>query len=107
MRVGEYSSATMATRRTRGWSLVTASTIAISFGCQTYKPEVAIGLYEQGDFAAAHEEIADPPWYAGHHDHDQIIWLLEEAKLKRKPPEKEMSRDIALVIGAHFPRWHY
>lgn len=27
-------------------------------------------------------------------------WLLEEAKLKRQPPEKEMSRRIALVVGA-------
>jgi len=31
---------------------------------------------------------------------DIEYWLLEEAKLKRKPPEKAMSRDIALVIGA-------
>ncbi|RYG23256.1 bifunctional rhamnulose-1-phosphate aldolase/short-chain dehydrogenase, partial [bacterium] len=27
-------------------------------------------------------------------------WLLEEAKLKRQPAEKEMARQIALVIGA-------
>jgi len=27
-------------------------------------------------------------------------WQLEEAKLKRQPPEKEMSRQIAMVIGA-------
>ncbi len=27
-------------------------------------------------------------------------WLLEEAKLKRMPPEKELSRKVALVIGA-------
>ena len=27
-------------------------------------------------------------------------WLLEEAKLKRQPPEKEMSRQVALVTGA-------
>ncbi len=27
-------------------------------------------------------------------------WLLEEAKLKRMPPEKEMSRKVALLIGA-------
>ncbi len=27
-------------------------------------------------------------------------WLLEEAKLKRQPPEKEMSRKIVLQIGA-------
>lgn len=26
-------------------------------------------------------------------------WLLEEAKLKRMPPEKELSRKVALVIG--------
>ncbi len=31
---------------------------------------------------------------------DIEYWLLEEAKLKRKPAEKEMSRDIALVVGA-------
>lgn len=31
---------------------------------------------------------------------DIEYWLLEEAKLKRKPPEKEMSRDIAMIIGA-------
>ncbi len=31
---------------------------------------------------------------------DIEYWLLEEAKLKRKPPEKEMSRDVAVVIGA-------
>jgi hypothetical protein len=31
---------------------------------------------------------------------DIEYWLLEEAKLKRKPPEKPMSRDVALVIGA-------
>lgn len=27
-------------------------------------------------------------------------WLLEEAKLKRQPPEKEMSRKIVLLIGS-------
>jgi rhamnulose-1-phosphate aldolase/alcohol dehydrogenase len=27
-------------------------------------------------------------------------WLLEEAKLKRLPPEKELSRKIAVVVGA-------
>ena len=27
-------------------------------------------------------------------------WLLEEAKLKRMPPEKELSRKVALVVGA-------
>jgi rhamnulose-1-phosphate aldolase/alcohol dehydrogenase len=27
-------------------------------------------------------------------------WLLEEAKLKRQPPEKEMSRQIVMLIGA-------
>lgn len=31
---------------------------------------------------------------------DIEYWLLEEAKLKRKPPEKEMSRDIVLIVGA-------
>ncbi len=31
---------------------------------------------------------------------DIEYWLLEEAKLKRKPPEKDMSRDVVLVVGA-------
>ncbi len=31
---------------------------------------------------------------------DIEYWLLEEAKLKRMPPEKDMARDIVLVIGA-------
>jgi NAD(P)-dependent dehydrogenase (short-subunit alcohol dehydrogenase family) len=31
---------------------------------------------------------------------DIEYWLLEEAKLKRQPPEKEMSRQVALVTGA-------
>lgn len=31
---------------------------------------------------------------------DIEYWLLEEAKLQRKPPEKAMSREIVLVIGA-------
>ncbi len=31
---------------------------------------------------------------------DIEYWLLEEAKLKRMPPEKEMSRTIAVVVGA-------
>ncbi len=31
---------------------------------------------------------------------DIEYWLLEEAKLKRMPPEKELARRIAIVIGA-------
>lgn len=31
---------------------------------------------------------------------DIEYWLLEEAKLKRMPPEKELARQIVLVIGA-------
>ncbi|MDX1565044.1 MAG: bifunctional rhamnulose-1-phosphate aldolase/short-chain dehydrogenase [Phycisphaeraceae bacterium] len=31
---------------------------------------------------------------------DIEYWLLEEAKLKRMPPEKELARDIVVVIGA-------
>ncbi len=31
---------------------------------------------------------------------DIEYWLLEEAKLKRMPAEKEMARDVALVVGA-------
>jgi rhamnulose-1-phosphate aldolase/alcohol dehydrogenase len=31
---------------------------------------------------------------------DIEYWLLEEAKLKRMPPEKEMARNVAVVVGA-------
>ncbi len=31
---------------------------------------------------------------------DIEYWLLEEAKLKRMPAEKEMARNVALVVGA-------
>jgi len=31
---------------------------------------------------------------------DIEYWLLEEAKLKRMPPEKELARQVAVVIGA-------
>jgi len=31
---------------------------------------------------------------------DIEYWLLEEAKLKRMPPEKELARQVAIVIGA-------
>ena len=31
---------------------------------------------------------------------DIEYWLLEEAKLKRMPPEKEMARNVALIVGA-------
>ena len=31
---------------------------------------------------------------------DIEYWLLEEAKLKRMPPEKELARNVVLVIGA-------
>jgi NAD(P)-dependent dehydrogenase (short-subunit alcohol dehydrogenase family) len=31
---------------------------------------------------------------------DIEYWLLEEAKLKRQPPERELSRQVALVTGA-------
>ena len=31
---------------------------------------------------------------------DIEYWLLEEAKLKRQPPEKELARNVVIVIGA-------
>src|ERR1041385_2124253 len=31
---------------------------------------------------------------------DIEYWLLEEAKLRRLPPEKELDRQIAVVVGA-------
>ncbi|HTL68910.1 MAG TPA: bifunctional rhamnulose-1-phosphate aldolase/short-chain dehydrogenase [Lacunisphaera sp.] len=40
--------------------------------------------------------IALPPQEA----FDIEYWLLEEAKLKRMPPEKELARQVAVVIGA-------
>src|SRR5260370_17305581 len=31
---------------------------------------------------------------------DIEYWLLEEAKLKRMPPEKELARNVVIVVGA-------
>jgi rhamnose utilization protein RhaD (predicted bifunctional aldolase and dehydrogenase)/NAD(P)-dependent dehydrogenase (short-subunit alcohol dehydrogenase family) len=46
-------------------------------------------------FAVTDNYVALPPQEA----FDIEYWLLEEAKLKRMPPEKELSRKVALVIG--------
>jgi len=79
----------LTTRLRAGWLALALWTA----GCQTYRPDVAVGLYEQGDFEGAWEEIADPPWHRGHHDHDRLIWLLEEAKVLRDLGRFEESSD--------------
>ena len=45
---------------------------------------------------AIDEYVALPPQEA----FDIEYWLLEEAKLQRMPPEKELARQVAVVVGA-------
>lgn len=49
-----------------------------------------------GDFSSLHNYVALPRSEAFRIEY----WALEEAKLQRMPPEKELSRRIALVVGA-------
>ncbi|MBL8230738.1 MAG: bifunctional rhamnulose-1-phosphate aldolase/short-chain dehydrogenase [Bryobacterales bacterium] len=49
-----------------------------------------------GEFTSLHNYVALPPREAFRIEY----WLLEEAKLRRMPPEKEFSRKILLVVGA-------
>lgn len=46
------------------------------------------------------ESVSDYTAIAKREAFDIEYWLLEEAKLKRKPPEQELSRQIIAVIGA-------
>src|ERR1039457_2417612 len=46
-------------------------------------------------FATYSNYVALPPSEAFRIEY----WLLEEAKIRRQPPEKELSRRIALVVG--------
>lgn len=102
-------------RHRRGRSirgLVLALTALSALACQTYRPAVALGHYEEGDFEAAQEEIADPPWWRGHRDHDQLIWLLEEAKILRdlgRYEESSETFEAALALFEKFvllePEW--
>jgi rhamnose utilization protein RhaD (predicted bifunctional aldolase and dehydrogenase)/NAD(P)-dependent dehydrogenase (short-subunit alcohol dehydrogenase family) len=48
------------------------------------------------DFSSFHNYVALPRSEAFRIEY----WALEEAKLRRMPPEKELSRRIALVVGA-------
>ncbi|MCC7010243.1 MAG: bifunctional rhamnulose-1-phosphate aldolase/short-chain dehydrogenase [Acidobacteria bacterium] len=57
---------------------------------QARRPDRAEG------FAHAHNYVALPRREAFRIEY----WALEEAKLQRMPPEKELSRRIALVVGA-------
>lgn len=53
-------------------------------------------LSQAGDFTSLHNYVALPRSEAFRIEY----WALEEAKLQRMPPEKELSRKIALVVGA-------
>ncbi len=48
-----------------------------------------------GDFGTHENYVALPPGEAFRIEY----WKLEEAKMRRQPPEKELSRRIALVVG--------
>lgn len=83
---GEYSSGgtrDSATTRVRPVRTLALGVALAAAGCQTYRPDVMLEHYELGELDAAYEEIADPPWYRGHYDHDEVIWLLEEGKVLR------------------------
>ncbi len=49
-----------------------------------------------GEFTVYENYVALPPGEAFRIEY----WALEEAKIRRQPPEKELSRRIALVVGA-------
>ncbi len=51
---------------------------------------------QAADFTSLHNYVALPRSEAFRIEY----WALEEAKLQRMPPEKELSRRIALVVGA-------
>lgn len=69
--------------KTKSESRVTAE----FYGCAV---EVMRGAEAMGSYIALPEQEA----------FDIEYWLLEEAKLKRMPPEKEFSRTVAVVVGA-------
>jgi rhamnulose-1-phosphate aldolase/alcohol dehydrogenase len=54
----------------------------------------AIGVMRGAEAVSTYAPIARQEAF------DIEYWLLEEAKLKRMPPEQEMSRRIAVVVGA-------
>jgi rhamnose utilization protein RhaD (predicted bifunctional aldolase and dehydrogenase)/NAD(P)-dependent dehydrogenase (short-subunit alcohol dehydrogenase family) len=72
---------------------------ALGFG----EPEIRSGdaIPQAGPAAAAHEfsictnYVALPPSEAFRIEY----WALEEAKIRRQPPEKELSRKVVLVVG--------
>jgi rhamnose utilization protein RhaD (predicted bifunctional aldolase and dehydrogenase)/NAD(P)-dependent dehydrogenase (short-subunit alcohol dehydrogenase family) len=72
---------------------------ALGFG----EPEIRSGdaIPQAGPAAAAHEflictnYVALPPSEAFRIEY----WALEEAKIRRQPPEKELSRKVMLVVG--------
>jgi rhamnose utilization protein RhaD (predicted bifunctional aldolase and dehydrogenase)/NAD(P)-dependent dehydrogenase (short-subunit alcohol dehydrogenase family) len=49
-----------------------------------------------GEFTVYENYVALPPSEAFRIEY----WALEEAKIRRQPPEKELSRRVALVVGA-------
>ena len=57
-------------------------------------PQCGAGM-DPASFKSFHNYVALPPLEAFRIEY----WGMEEAKLRRQPPEKELSRRIALIIG--------
>ncbi|MBW3628386.1 MAG: bifunctional rhamnulose-1-phosphate aldolase/short-chain dehydrogenase, partial [Gemmatimonadetes bacterium] len=54
----------------------------------------AVGVMQRAELVAGYTALPRQEAF------DIEYWLLEEAKLKRMPPENELARQIALVVGA-------
>lgn len=73
----------------------------IAWGKNKSESRVTAEFYSLAiDVMRASEAISEYQGLPRQEAFDIEYWLLEEAKLKRMPPEKEMARNVVVVIGA-------
>jgi rhamnulose-1-phosphate aldolase/alcohol dehydrogenase len=73
----------------------------IAWGKNKSESRVTAEFYSLAiDVMRASEAISEYQGLPRQEAFDIEYWLLEEAKLKRQPPEKEFARNIVIVIGA-------
>jgi rhamnulose-1-phosphate aldolase/alcohol dehydrogenase len=73
----------------------------IAWGKNKSESRVTAEFYSLAiDVMRASEAISEYQGLPRQEAFDIEYWLLEEAKLKRMPPEKEFARNVAVVIGA-------
>jgi len=73
----------------------------IAWGKNKSESRVTAEFYSLAiDVMRAAESISEYQGLPRQEAFDIEYWLLEEAKLKRMPPEKELARNIVVVIGA-------